>query len=249
MAKRKAQLQQEQPAKIQRVTRSRVKAESADPEQTKPKIETPPASPPPPEPSRFGPPTHPGLIHLCQVDAGLKALYEKHGPPSFLTDPTMNSACGALCHIVVGQQVSSAVARTIWGRVVDLCDGHVDHASLIAVGQSKLRSAGLSGRKVEYVLSIANSFATSALSSELLSSWDGDRVADELIRLKGIGPWSVDMFRMFHLRHIDVFPVGDLGVRKGVARHFGHTSGTLPSNERLVELTDAWKPYRSIGSW
>ena len=98
-----------------------------------------------------------------------------------------------------------------------------------------------------YLLDLARKTADGALQFHLFHTLPDDEIAKQLLAVNGIGPWTVHMFLMFRMDRPDVLPTGDLGVRKGVMRHFGLR--TLPSKADMERLTQHWAPFRSLGSW
>ena len=112
---------------------------------------------------------------------------------------------------------------------------------------TKLRSAGLSRAKAAYLLDLAAKFDDGTVQPRRFRGASNDEIADSLLAVKGIGQWSVDMFLMFGLCRPDVLPVGDLGVRKGVQGYFDLKE--LPKADQMAELTESWRPFRSVGSW
>lgn len=122
----------------------------------------------------------------------------------------------------------------------------------------ELRTAGLSQRKAEYMQDLATHFVDKRIDPSKFDNMTDEELSECLCAVRGIGQWTVDMYLLFHLGHPDVMPVGDLGVRKGVAVHFGKTDPknivkanhkSLPTPDDMVRLTEHWRPYRSVGSW
>lgn len=185
------------------------------------------------------------LAHLRRADRRFHPLIERHGPPTYRR--TTNSF-RSLVRSIVGQQLSPAAAQTIYTRVVGLWGGRLPAAARVAdTPIETLRSAGLSNAKALAVLDLAAHFADGRLSGRRLGRWDDERIATELVRVRGIGPWSVDMFLMFALTRPDVLPVGDLGVKKGMRRFFGLAAD--PDAATMHELAAPWRPFRSAASW
>lgn len=124
---------------------------------------------------------------------------------------------------------------------------------VLEVAPETLRAAGLSGRKVEYVRSLAEHFLDGSLNAETLLTATDEEVVKRLVAVRGLGVWSAEMFLLFWLRRMDVFPVGDLGVRRGVARFLGRTwkKGTKDGgvkDEEMREVGERFRPYRSLFS-
>jgi len=175
----------------------------------------------------------------------MAVLIRDHGPPRYRRT---RNAFGSLLKSIVSQQISPAAAEAIHKRLVGLYAGRTPTpARVLQTGSAELRAVGLSRAKVDYVLDLAAHFDDGRLSGRKLLGWPEDKVATELVRVKGIGPWSVDIFMMFALQKPDVLPVGDLGVRKGIQAYFQLSD--LPDAPTMRRLAEPWTPYRSAASW
>ena len=153
----------------------------------------------------------------------------------------------ALARIIVGQQVSTAAARTVWGRVVDEFGGSVSPIDLIAPdAEERLRGCGLSGRKAAYMIGIAEAIESGALRPGDLDELTDEEVIEALVALKGIGRWSAEMFLIFDLGRPDVFSGGDLGLRKGI--QIVYELEEMPTPEEAVAIAASWTPHRSLAS-
>jgi DNA-3-methyladenine glycosylase II len=185
------------------------------------------------------------LEHL-KVDPAFATLIETHGVPTIepTTDPVQS-----LARAIVGQQLSGAAARTIWNRVLALYPRKrfPRPAKLLETSDDTLRAAGLSGAKTAAIKDLARHVVEKRLVPKHLPTATDDEVSAMLLPIRGIGPWSVDMFLMFALARPDVLPVGDLGIRKGMQRHFKLRK--LPEADRMLKLAAPWRPYRTIASW
>lgn len=153
----------------------------------------------------------------------------------------------ALARIVTGQQVSTAAARTVWGRVVEAFNGTPTPQRLAAEdAEPKLRAAGLSGRKASYIIGIAESIVTGDLRLQELDESSDEEVMETLVAIRGLGPWSAEMFMLFDLGRPDVFSGGDLGLRYGIRIAYGMEDA--PSPQEAVEIAERWRPNRSLAS-
>ncbi|HTM23308.1 MAG TPA: DNA-3-methyladenine glycosylase 2 family protein [Kofleriaceae bacterium] len=185
------------------------------------------------------------LRHLRRADPELRGLITRHGPPSFkrTRDPF-----ASLMRAIVYQQLSGSAASTIYGRFLGLFGGAVPRPEqLLAVSAEQLRAVGLSRGKASFLHDLAAHFSDGLVDPRRFGRASDDEIAAMLLAVKGIGPWSVDMFLMFGLVRPDVLPVGDLGVRKGMRLHFGLRS--LPEAARMHKLAEPWRPFRSVASW
>jgi len=188
----------------------------------------------------------PALHHLRTADAKLAPVIDRHGEPTIT--PTTD-AVRSLARAIVSQQLSGKAAATIWERVLALYPGRrfPRAAAILATPDAALRAAGLSGAKAAALKDLARHVVDKKLVPARLPAATDEEVAAMLLPVRGIGPWSVDMFLMFALARLDVLPVGDLGIRKGMQRHFGLRK--LPEAERMTKLAAPWRPYRSVAAW
>jgi DNA-3-methyladenine glycosylase II len=185
------------------------------------------------------------LRHLRKVDPELRGLIARHGPPRFRRT---RDAFGSLCRAIISQQLSGSAAATIYGRFLALFDGASPRpAQVLAVTPERLRAVGLSRGKASFLHDLSAHFDDGRLDPRRFGRAADADIAAALLAVKGIGPWSVDMFMMFGLTRPDVLPVGDLGVRKGMKLHFGLRA--LPEAARMEKLAEPWRPFRSVASW
>ena len=177
----------------------------------------------------------------------MRALVEEHGPLSVKERrrgrPT--DAYGTLVRSIVGQQLSTRAAATIYNRVLDLFGGQVPTpAALIAVAPDSLRAAGLSRAKVAYLRDLAERVEDGELDLDQLSQLSDAEVSEQLTAVKGIGQWSADMFLIFYLGRPDILAVGDLGIRRAVERLYGLPQ--IPDAKTLERIAEPWRPFRSL---
>jgi len=177
----------------------------------------------------------------------MRALVEEHGPLSMRQRrrgrPT--DAYGILVRSIVGQQLSTRAASTIYGRVVELFGGEVPApAELIAADPDTLRAAGLSRAKVAYLRDLAERVEDGDLDLDHLTELSDAQVSEQLTAVKGIGQWSADMFLIFHLGRPDILAVGDLGIRRAAERAYGLKK--IPDAKTLTRIAEPWRPYRSF---
>jgi DNA-3-methyladenine glycosylase II len=190
-----------------------------------------------------------GLEHLRRSDDTLARVIDERGPLDLdaRVRGRPQDAYGALLRAIVGQQLSVAAARTIYGRFTHLFGGRTPSPEdLLEVDVDALRGVGLSRAKANYVRSLAEHVISGELELERLDELSDEEVATEVTAVKGLGQWTADMFLIFHLGRPDVLPVGDLGVRRAVERLYGLEA--LPSAAELEALGGRWRPYRSLAS-
>jgi DNA-3-methyladenine glycosylase II len=190
---------------------------------------------------------------LAATDPKMAALIERIGPIDLETRLRRRSeerpadAYGALLRAIVGQQLSTKAARTIYLRVLDLFDGTTPSPErLLEAGEADLRGAGLSGRKVEYVRDLAQHVLDGELELDRLDDLSDEEAIEEIVAVRGLGRWTAEMFLLFHLGRPDILSGGDLGIRKAVQVEFELEE--MPTPQRTVEIGEAWKPHRSLAS-
>ena len=153
----------------------------------------------------------------------------------------------ALVRSIVGQQLSTKAARTIYERLVALFHDHTPTPEeLLKADPDEMRAAGLSRPKIAYLRSLAEHVISGELALDRLTELPDEEVSEQLTAVKGLGQWTADMFLIFHLGRPDVLPVGDLGVRRAVEREYGLDD--LPDAARLTEMAEPWRPHRSLAS-
>jgi DNA-3-methyladenine glycosylase II len=184
---------------------------------------------------------------LLRRDPVLAALIRQYGPCG-LAAAQRADHFSALVRAIVSQQLSTKAAATIYSRVVGLLpDGALTPASLAALSDDQLRSAGISRQKARYLRDLSEKVAAGVVPLESLDDMQDEQVIAALTAIKGIGRWSAEMFLMFRLHRPDVLPVGDLGIVNAVKRAYGLRK--KPTPDRLRRMGEVWKPYRSVASW
>jgi DNA-3-methyladenine glycosylase II len=181
--------------------------------------------------------------HLRRRDPVIAATVKAHGPVSM---DASSDYFQLLVGTVVTQQLSTKAAQSIYNRLTALLGGRLRPARVLEARDEDLRSVGLSRSKVQYVKNVAEAFTTRRMGPRTFARLSDDEVIERLTEIKGIGEWSAHIFLMFALARLDVFPVGDLGLRNAMKRAY-HLRGT-PSVKRLHKIADAWRPYRTVGS-
>jgi DNA-3-methyladenine glycosylase II len=156
-------------------------------------------------------------------------------------------AYGALLRAIVGQQLSTKAARTIYLRVLDLFGGATPSPEqLLEASEEDLRGCGLSGRKTEYVRDLARHVLSGELELDRLEQLEDEEVIEEIVAVRGLGRWTAEMFLLFHLQRPDVLSGGDLGIRKAIQIEYGLEG--MPTPTRVLEIGERWRPHRSLAS-
>jgi DNA-3-methyladenine glycosylase II len=190
---------------------------------------------------------------LAAADPTMAALIERIGPIDVATRLQRRSeerpadAYGALLRAIVGQQLSTKAARTIYGRIRELFDGTTPSPEqLLGASEEDLRACGLSGRKVEYVRDLASHVLSGELELDRLDELSDEEAIAEIVAVRGLGQWTAEMFLLFHLERPDVLSGGDLGIRKAVQIEYGLEA--MPAPQRVLEIGEPWRPHRSLAS-
>ena len=187
------------------------------------------------------------VAQLSAADPVMARLIEEHGAivKRELKEDRRGDAYGALLRSIVGQQLSTKAARTIYGRMLELFGGHAPTPQqLLAADPDKIRAAGLSRPKINYLRDLAQHVEDGELELDRLDELSDEKIIEELIAVKGIGEWSAHMFLMFHLGRPDVLPVGDQGIRNAVKTQYRLRK--LPDAKRLEKIAKPWRPYRTL---
>lgn len=199
---------------------------------------------------------------LSALDPVIAKLAGRHGLPILdkrsLVDFTLeggrpsNSSMGAiffseLVEVVIHQQLAGKAAIAITERFKAALGGRIDLHAVLSIDSEKLRASGLSGAKISAIRGLAEAVSKGELSLEMLMHLGDQEVIERLSKLRGFGPWSAQMFLMFSLGRLDVWPIGDLGVRKGFQKSYGLDS--VPSPKELSLIGERFRPYRSLVAW
>ncbi len=183
---------------------------------------------------------------LAGRDPVIARLYAEAGPPR-LPRPA-ETHFGTLVRVIVYQQLAGRAAAAIHGRLIAALGGDVAAGPLLALSDEQLRAAGLSRNKIASLRDLAAKVldGTVVLSPRGLSRENDDQIIARLSAVRGIGPWTAEMFLLFQLRRLDVWPVGDLGVRRGYGLAWQIPE---PTARELQPLGEPFRPYRSVAAW
>ena len=184
---------------------------------------------------------------LMRADKVIRRLMEERGPidPEIDRRGSRPDPWEALARAIVGQQLSTLAARSIWEKLIDQFGGQLPKPEeLLRKRKQTLRKAGLSNAKAEFLRDLAGRVKDGSLDLERLAKLPDEDVVAELIEVKGIGSWTAEMFLIFHLGRPDVVSVGDLGIRRAVQLAYGMKE--LPGPEELEKLAEEWRPHRTL---
>ncbi|MDD2809014.1 DNA-3-methyladenine glycosylase 2 family protein [Rhodoferax sp.] len=181
--------------------------------------------------------------HLMKKDRVMKRLIPQHGSVSL---QSRGDAFATLARSVVGQQISVKAAQTVWDRFAQLPE-QVTPAQVLKLKIDDMRAAGLSVRKVEYLVDLALHFDNGMVHADAWAGMDDEAIITELVAIRGIGRWTAEMFLIFHLMRPNVLPLDDVGLINGISKSY--FSGEAVSRSDAREVSQAWAPYRTVATW
>jgi DNA-3-methyladenine glycosylase II len=184
---------------------------------------------------------------LAERDTVLASLIERIGPPPRRRPTPVPLRFAALAEIIVYQQLAGRAAATIHGRVVEALGGSVTPEAVLQAPFEALTSAGLSRSKAASIVDLAEKVSSGEVQLDRIGRLSDAEVIEHLTQVRGIGPWSAQMFLLVTLARMDVWPTGDYGVRAGFAAAWALPE--LPSPQELLVLGDPFIPYRSVVAW
>jgi DNA-3-methyladenine glycosylase II len=181
---------------------------------------------------------------LTHTDPKLAKLIHEHQQYSI---SSRGEALETLLRSIVGQQISVQAAASVWGKLEKKI-GKIKPENVILMSFEELKSCGLSKQKVQYIINICNHFINFSIKDHLY--WENrsfESIYDELITIKGVGPWTAEMFGMFYLLEKDIFPIKDIGIIRAMNQIYGE--GKPLSLEKIIAISETWRPYRSVACW
>jgi DNA-3-methyladenine glycosylase II len=182
-------------------------------------------------------------LHLMKKDRVMKRLIPKFGTARL---ETRGDAFVTLARSIVGQQISVKAAQTVWDRFAKL-SRRLTPRQVLKLKVDDMREAGLSARKVEYLVDLALHFDNGDLHVTNWQAMDDEAIIAELVAIRGIGRWTAEMFLIFHLMRPNVLPLDDVGLINGISQSY--FSGEAVSRSDAREVAAAWSPYCSVATW
>ncbi len=182
--------------------------------------------------------------HLARRDAVLKSLIRTVGPCSLRID---REHFQVLVRSIVSQQISTKAAASISGKLLLTLENELSPQRILRASEVDLRGAGLSQSKVHSLRDLAERCVQGSVDLATLHEKPDDEVIRELLPIRGIGPWTADMFLIFSLGRLDVLPIGDYGLKAGLRNQYGLAE--IPSVAEIQKIAECWRPFRSIGTW
>ncbi|MDP1894825.1 MAG: DNA-3-methyladenine glycosylase 2 family protein [Hydrogenophaga sp.] len=181
--------------------------------------------------------------HLMKRDRVMKKLIPQHTGVSL---ESRGDAFVTLARSIVGQQISVKAAQSVWDRFALLPQAMVP-AQVLKLKVDDMRAAGLSARKVEYLVDLALHFANDQVHVNAWADMDDESIIAELVAIRGIGRWTAEMFLIFHLMRPNVLPLDDVGLQNGISRCY--FSGEPVSRSEIREVAASWAPICSVATW
>ena len=181
--------------------------------------------------------------HLVRKDRVMKRLIPQFGDACL---QTRGDAFVTLARSIVGQQISVKAAQTVWDRFAKL-PRKLSAGNVLKLKVDDMRAAGLSARKIEYLVDLALHFDSGTLHVKTWDEMDDEAIIAELIAIRGIGRWTAEMFLIFHLMRPNVLPLDDIGLINGIS--LSYFSGDPVSRSDARELAAAWEQYCSVATW
>ena len=190
-------------------------------------------------------------LALQKSDPVMKRIIKQVGP---FTAKARRDRYATLVQSILSQQISTAAARTIRGRLETAMAAHPSHRAnawqpevLAGMSIEDFRELGVSRQKASYVIDLTEHVMAGTLNLKSLSRLGDDDVIASLTQVKGVGVWTAQMFLMFSLGRMDVFPSGDLGIRKAIQRNYEFEE--LPTVAEMEPIADKWRPFATVASW
>jgi len=185
--------------------------------------------------------------HLGKRDRVMRKLIPQFGEGRL---QSRGDAFTTLARSIVGQQVSVKAAQAVWERLSTLLEGgaaRIVPQAVLGVEAGRMREAGLSARKLDYLVDLAQHFEAGSVHVRQWQQMDDEAIIDELVAIRGIGRWTAEMFLIFHLMRPNVLPLDDATLLKGISLNY--FSGEPVSRAEAREVGDAWAPFRSVATW
>ncbi|MDP3252996.1 MAG: DNA-3-methyladenine glycosylase 2 family protein [Hydrogenophaga sp.] len=181
--------------------------------------------------------------HLMKRDRVMKKLIPQYGSACL---QSRGDAFVTLARSIVGQQISVKAAQSVWDRFA-LLSKKTTPAQVLKLKVDDMRAAGLSARKVEYLVDLALHFANDQVHVKNWATMDDEAIIAELVAIRGIGRWTAEMFLIFHLMRPNVLPLDDIGLQNGISRCY--FSGEPVSRSEIREVANTWAPFCSVATW
>jgi DNA-3-methyladenine glycosylase II len=183
------------------------------------------------------------VAELGRLDPTLGKLIRQCGPIEILLQ---EDYFVSIASAIVGQQLSNRVAEVLWSRLVALTEESVGPDMILSLGDEELRQIGISYSKIKYLKALAMAVNNKTLELDQLHLFDNDEIIRQLTMVKGIGPWTAEMFLIFSMGRTDVFSIGDGGLQRAVK--WLYQLDEIPGRDEMLRISSQWKPYRTIAA-
>ena len=181
---------------------------------------------------------------LSKKDSVLRKIIKKYNK-GFLT--TKNNPFLSLCRTIVGQQISTKAADSIWAKFEKKCNRRINPKIVLKISSRNLRTAGLSRQKISYLKNIAKAFIRKSFDVAKLKKMNDSDAINYITKLKGLGVWSAEMFLMFNLNRSNIFPIKDIGLLRAISKNY--KTSYPPSKKFLEKISKIHYGYRTVFTW
>ena len=181
---------------------------------------------------------------LSKKDPVLRKIIKKYNK-GFLT--TRNNPFFSLCRTIVGQQISTKAADSIWSKFEKICKKNIKPNAILKIPTRKLKGAGLSRQKISYLKNIAKAFKNKSFDTKKLRTMSDEEAIEYITKLKGLGVWSAEMFLMFNLNRPNIFPIKDIGLLRAISKNY--KKSYPPSKRFLDKISNLHLGYRTVLTW
>ena len=181
---------------------------------------------------------------LSKKDPVLRKIIKKYNK-GFLT--TRNNPFFSLCRTIVGQQISTKAADSIWSKFEKKCKKNINPNTILKISSRNLKRSGLSRQKISYLKNIAKAFKNKSFDAKKLRTMSDEEAIEYITKLKGLGVWSAEMFLMFNLNRPNIFPIKDIGLLRAISKNY---KKSYPPNKRFLDkISNLHLGYRTVLTW
>jgi DNA-3-methyladenine glycosylase II len=189
------------------------------------------------------------ISHLSKVDYILCEIIKKNQHQILISK---NNPFNTLIKSILGQQISVKAAQSIYGRLLELVENDISPSKITAINKKDLRRIGLSRQKIEYINNISDHFINNPrnTSNSYFLSSSKDEIYNNLINIKGVGEWTIEMFFIFYMTLPDIMPLKDIGLINAIKKAYNLVNLDKKTEyESILNISDKWRPYRTVATW
>jgi len=180
---------------------------------------------------------------LARRDPVLRILIRNHDGPYL---QCREDAFSTLARSIIGEQISVQAAESVWEKLLESV-GALGPAAIVRMDPSKLRACGLSSKKSNYLIDLAEHFIDGSLAQQEWGERDDEQLIAELTKVKGIGRWTAEMFLIFFMLRPDILPADDIGLQRAMSLHYNN--GKPLSKLKIRQIATEWQPWRTVATW